>query len=250
MSGRVCFKLLMVLTLLLAATPRVPAQVGEPPTKKFAELLGPPTRVSPSRYPWYDASKDSMRPIDPPKLVEEWDLDWLSRLSQWISSLADVGFTALVWLLGGLVVGALVYLLLRLIANRRFATAPNAKQTAVSQVDRVDELPVRLAGVGDFLAAAEHCVREGRLDQAIVYYYSHQLLAMDRAGAIHLERGKTNRRYLREASKTLPSLTELFQQTIALFEESFFGHLPIDERRFSVLWRERHRFADLAEVKA
>lgn len=243
-----CGKCLLASLCLAALSSGQVPLAQEQITQEFQELLGPKMPGLPEPYPWYDAKTDSMRPLDPPKQEQPRDMSWLRELFRWFSSISNVGFTALMWLLGAIVVGTLVYLILRSVAARR-EKLPSSQVVTADLVDRVEELPVRLAGIDDFLAAAAKCVRDGKLDEAIIYYYSHQLLTMDKAGVIRLARGKTNRRYLREVGSNLPTLEHLVGQTVAIFEDSFFGHLPIDAERFANLWNQRHRFAELAEAK-
>lgn len=239
---------LFVAALILTAA--MGQDSADPAVEEIGRLLAPPARGLPNRYPWYDASTDSVKPLTPPKPPEHDELGFLERLSRGFGSVADAGFIALMWLLGICVVGGLIYYAYRVLSNRRSQIIDIDIQQTPDQPDRVEQLPVQIKKrVDNFLAEAEKCVAAGNLSEAIVYYFSHVLLILDRAGAIHLSRGKTNRRYFKELSGNLPQLSDHFRTSIELFEDAFFGHLPVDRDRFIALWEERNRFAATVEGK-
>ena len=58
--------------------------------------------------------------------------------------------------------------------------------------------------------------KRGNFNQAIIYYYSYQLVTLDRRQVIRLAKGKTNRQYLRETGRRGPLLIALVPRLWAL----------------------------------
>jgi hypothetical protein len=107
---------------------------------------------------------------------------------------------------------------------------------------RVEELPMQLSAPrGDFLAEARRRYEAGDYSGAIIYLFSHELLQLDRHQRIQLERGKTNRQYLREV-RNEPFLANALSRTMVAFEDVFFGHHALDRTRFEACWREVDEF--------
>ncbi len=89
----------------------------------------------------------------------------------------------------------------------------------------------------------------GRLDEAIVLLFGHQLLLLDRGGMLRLARGKTNGRYLRETRGKSPEAHQLLAHSVAAFEASYFGgHAPQPEQ-FASLWAENAELEAIVEAK-
>lgn len=191
-------------------------------------------------YPWYDAASDGPARIVPPAPYDPPDLGWLKV--DWLGDAAKI----LLYLLAALVIGGLIVLLIR-----NFGLWSREKNESVAPtenvIDAIEALPTRVRRVDDFLAEAMRLAEAGDWAGAIVYYYSHQLVALDRVGALHLVRGKTNRQYARETAERLPAATPLLQETITLFESSFFGHEPLSEVDFLSVWNRRDEFAQSLE---
>ncbi len=79
---------------------------------------------------------------------------------------------------------------------------------------------------------AERLMREGQYDQAIILLFGHQLLLLDRFGMLRLNRGKTNRKYVRETRAVDGELAGRLQDTVNAFERSYFGRHSIAQREF------------------
>jgi Domain of unknown function (DUF4129) len=103
---------------------------------------------------------------------------------------------------------------------------------------RIENLPFQVKRPNaDLLAEARACYDRGEYNDAIIYLYSHQLIELDRRQAIHLTKGKTNRQYLRELRER-PSLSNLLENSILLFEESFFGRHMITRAQLDRCWNQ------------
>ncbi|MDX1945503.1 MAG: DUF4129 domain-containing protein, partial [Pirellulaceae bacterium] len=109
-------------------------------------------------------------------------------------------------------------------------------------VDRVQALPFQLRrATGDFLAEARRLYEAGNYSEAIIYLFSHQLVALDRQHVIRLAKGKTNRQYVRE-TRQRPVLREILERTMVAFEDVFFGHHELSRERFEACWQRIDEF--------
>jgi hypothetical protein len=107
---------------------------------------------------------------------------------------------------------------------------------------RIEELPFEaVQWVGDPLAEARKLAQQGRFDEAIIYLYGYQLLALDQSRKIHLHKGKTNRMYLREI-EPFPQLREIVGLTMGQFEEVFFGKHSLSKQSFLEAWTKLDLF--------
>lgn len=107
---------------------------------------------------------------------------------------------------------------------------------------RIEELPFEaVQWVGDPLAEARKLAQQGRFDEAIIYLYGYQLLALDQSRKIHLHKGKTNRMYLREI-ELFPQLREIVDLTMGKFEEVFFGKHSLSKQSFLEVWTKLDSF--------
>lgn len=191
--------------------------------------------------PWYSTDTDDFRaaevePPKPPRTTNRGSSIFLLRLG-WVLLAA-----LLVWF---------VYLIVRSFMTREIQESLVAKRSVVgADIARVEELPVSLAkSPADYLDEAMRLYRKGDFAQAIVYLFSHQLLQLDRQHWLRLVKGKTNRQYLREvrrsAAPEAESLAELFENTVLLFEEVFFGKRLPPKEQIDIVWRNIERFESL-----
>jgi hypothetical protein len=115
---------------------------------------------------------------------------------------------------------------------------------------RVEELPfeVRAAAL-DPLSEAQRLMRSGNYDAAIVYLYGYMLLALDQTRKIHLQKGKTNRMYLRELSRVEKgTLRRIVESTMLAFEQVYFGKHSLSAEHFQLLWEQVDEFNRLVHV--
>ncbi len=124
------------------------------------------------------------------------------------------------------------------------------KQSLIIDPMKVEDLPFEVGEQsGDPLRNAESLMRAGRYNEAVVYVYGYMLLALDHARKIHLQKGKTNRMYLRELRSQVV-LRSIVNRTMLAFEDVFFGRYDIDAERFSKLWAQLDEFHRLVEPTA
>ena len=144
---------------------------------------------------------------------------------------------------------AVVIVMLIIHSLRKYLPNPmeSAKNIRGVEIDptRVADLPFDVMPTrGDPLSEAEMLWRAGRYDEAIVFLYGYMLLALDHARKIHLQKGKTNRMYLREL-KSQPGLKRIVESTMLAFEDVFFGKHAIGRDRFELIWDQLQEFHHL-----
>ncbi len=187
-------------------------------------------------YPWYDPSADDLRPlkVSPPRPPPHWSIDpWIYTLFQWLA-----------WTALAVVLAVVAWLLYR--AGRSLEPIGPAAEVRSEKADeerrRIEALclPVR-EKPADFLAEAARCYQAGNYREAIIYFFGHQLLELDRHQLIRMTKGKTNRQYLGEIGR-LAGLQRLLEQTMVAFEDVFFGNHSLDRDRFEACWLQQDRF--------
>jgi hypothetical protein len=192
-------------------------------------------------YPWYDPLADDLRPLSvspprPPSPSWSWSIDpWIRTAFQW-----------LVWIVLAAALAVVAWLLYRA-ARSVEPVGPEidsekAAENAAEERRRIEalSLPVR-EKPADFLAEAARCYQAGNYREAIIYFFGHQLLELDRHQLIRMTKGKTNRQYLGEIGR-LTGLQRLLEQTMVAFEDVFFGNHPLDRDRFEACWSQQDRF--------
>lgn len=138
-----------------------------------------------------------------------------------------------------------IYMVVRFGLDKRGdPTAEGGTDEAIKDLDdeRLAALPeaARLTG-GDLLARAAAHAERGEFERAIVFLHAWQLLELDRRGSLTLARGKTNGQYAGEVAAATPELASLFRRSSRLFEDAFFGELPVMEPDYLAVWNERDR---------
>ena len=192
-------------------------------------------------YNWYDDQLDDIRRIEVevPKKDEG-----STNTNNNVNSLFAGGdwFTPLAWIGIALLLGIIVFLLIRAFLAREQGTHSSAavddgEETATDQLDRVEELPVQIRRPrSDLLSEAGEHYEAGNFREAIIYLYSHELVQLDKRDLIHLTKGKTNRQYLSEVAGR-SGLHGLLQQTMIAFEDVFFGDHNLTRERFESCWK-------------
>lgn len=219
-----------------------------PPRADYARLARQ-TFQSPTRsFPWYDAKQDRLKPIrfKPPR---DWKLNWNWPFRWGRLPTSSIQWAA--WLIIGLVLGWLLYLLLQAYLRRaaQAARRPRITSSTPTGSSHIEALPDEArVHLGDLLAAARHAYQQGNYRQAIIYLFSHQLVELDQRQRIHLARGKTNRQYLRELSPH-PPLRGLLEQSMLAFEAVFFGNCPLSRAEFETCWNRLDEFRALLHAE-
>ncbi len=187
--------------------------------------------------PWYDSAKDAEKPIRVPARSTS-NVDWWAI------------FKPIAWGAALLLIGLLIYVLLRAFFDRRkqpVLSGPGFRgQKALrAEIGRIESLPFQLdKKPTSLLEEAERLYREGKPSEAIVYLFSYQLVEMDKLQMIRLTRGKTNRQYLREL-KSHARLRGLMEPTVVAFEHVFFGKHSLPAAAFEACWRRVGEFERL-----
>jgi hypothetical protein len=230
----------------------------------FAALLGQETRVArgdeqaveagrqalrgKTDFPWYDAERDAVRRIDvyPPSDVSARKSKWQlpnRTTPPWVETLVEV----IGWIFLGILLGGVLYIVgraLLIIAGNWQTGSGLATEDASRQgdIDRIESLPFQLkTAQTDLLAQARRYYEAGEFGQAIIYFYSYQLVQLDRHRLIRLAKGKTNRQYLREV-RAQRDLWDLLSRSMIAFEDVFFGHHALQRDRFESCWRRLDDF--------
>lgn len=189
-------------------------------------------------YPWYDAPKDALRPVDPPK----------ESRAEYHSSAPSSGseggvLRLLVWCCIAVLLVAVAWLLAKFFLNREADAEDEAEQASTAA--RIEALPFSVKpGRGDLLAEARRCYEQGDYRQAMIYLFSFELVELDRRSLIRLAKGKTNRQYLRELGSRR-AVRELVEQTMTAFEDVFFGGLALSRERFELSFTRVDEFSRL-----
>lgn len=194
-------------------------------------------------FPWYDPQQDSVRPVS----VMPQEDDFRGRHSQWdrqkpppkaTTANRPTAFSetmqVLMWVLATVLLAALIALLVwgfLKTGDERSRASHSEGEPAAARIDRIEELPVPIdARQGDLLEQARALFAQGNMREAIIALYSYQLIQLDNAHLIHLERGKTNRQYLREVRRH-SQLRTLLERTMVAFEDAFFGNHSLEPSR-------------------
>ncbi len=118
--------------------------------------------------------------------------------------------------------------------------ASNSRRTRLSDKKReevkMQELPFEVEqSMFGLLAQAERHRAMGDFSKAVIYLFSHALIEMDNSRCIRLERGKTNRAYLREL-RDHDNLAGFIKELVSAFEYAFFGKHVLSQDAFERIW--------------
>ncbi len=221
-------------------------------------------------FPWYDGSKDDVRPMYPPETWGEWF--WKTGTGRWMAGLrwpwkwSGTGlrgwgwwgwfFRALHWLLsGGVVATGLVLLLLAVLIViaielwRRYrptlvgGEARAGSSRTVGLAARVEDLPLGVRPTSDdpWAEAFERRAR-GDLAGAVVCLFAHQLLTLDRVRQIRLAPGRTARWFVRGVDDQ--TLRDCSSATLRLFEDVYYGRIEPTNEAFERVWSRAQAFEE------
>jgi hypothetical protein len=192
------------------------------------------------QIPWYDAESDALKPVEFSQPWQpDWDLSWMS----WLVEPLNVLLVSVVILL----VAVLVWVIIKVVRDRQASASKRMRNRpdALATADHVEALPfMRDRPQHDLLGQARHHYEQGNYSEAIIYLFSYELVQLDRFSLVRLEKGKTNRQYLREAGRERP-LAGLLERTMVTFEDVFFGRRALDRAGFEVCWNQLDQFERL-----
>jgi hypothetical protein len=202
-------------------------------------------------FPWYDSSSDTLRPI---RLPAEPGPATSPGTAGGGGRAAGPGraLNVLAWSVLLVALGLLVLLLVRAYRERERRAVPpgGARRAETDAADhlRLEELPyLARRAQRDLLGQAQRCYQAGDYGEAIVYLFSYQLVELDRRGLLRLDKGKTNRQYVREL-RHHRTLAELLTQTMVGFEAVYFGNHGLDRAGFEACWHRLGEFQAQAQA--
>lgn len=229
------------LTLWLCHTP--PPQSANPAAKAKSAAA---KALAEGSYPWYDAKKDAIAPVEPP-----WTPSWWDWLPSWkfgsgsrglrLGGLLELG-NLLVFLV--LVIGLAALIAGLVWAYRHYMPdwGENApKKHAIGTASFIGGLPPGLpADLTDPFGLARELRARGDLSGAILALFVHQVVTLDRLRIARLAPGRTARQLVR--SITDAWVRARVEPTLRLFETSYYGHRPPPEAAFERAWSLAEEF--------
>jgi len=276
-TGRVARMAGWLAGLLLAATPGATAADGNAATPSGD---GARRALSRHSFPWYDATRDRYRPLINPDRKDAPSSDTAEGPDGNGSGSGtgpgsgsgsgrgtgdggrpvtarpppsfslprfDLGNVGLILMIALFATAALiiVYLVVRYGLGRR-DRLPSGGDWEQAEDDASDERLAALpAGIrpadGDLLVRAAAHAEHGEFEQAMICFHAWQLVELDRRGGLTLARGKTNGQYAAEVTVAAPAVADLFRRSSRLFEDAFFGDLPVPRADFLAVWENRGR---------
>ena len=251
---------LLIATTTLAMSTRASAQlVGAKISIAIDGVETGREALRKTRQPWYDRDADGLKPhVVASDAAEAQRKEWQGTRRRpnwnwnwsWWPSFAGLG-EVIGWLVWALLIGLLALLIYALVRTfmdvnavlpGRLADSNDAGANLTDE-QRIENLPVQLRKKkGDFLQIARDLYSEGNFSEAIIYLFSYRLVQLDRTGHIRLTKGKTNRQYLMELTRSA-ELRKILGQTIVGFEDVFFGKHSLTQERFENLWNRNDQFA-------
>lgn len=253
-------------------------QAQQAPAKDLVGKTVSSPSESLSSSPWYDPSKGSIVPVDIDPRVD----DSVNRDSRWLPQAQRVrkpptppsaggggtgglfgtdltlgnlfGWVLLALLFAG-GIGLLIFALNQTeLDGQRSATrrgeSRNNDQPDQATIERMKHLPVELRRTDvNLRSEALRLMQAGTFDQAIILLYGHQLIQLDRAGHLRLNRGKTNRSYVREVRGMQAVNADQLEMTVAAFERSYFGRHQLSRDDFETLWANNLELEDSLSIQ-
>lgn len=142
----------------------------------------------------------------------------------------------LLFLVMCILVGGLVFFVLRRFNPDGFRMMRKAKSSKLDNTERdqtrIVDLPFPILDLQTDLWSEVLRLRDqGDYSRAVVYLYGHVLVELDAASCIRLQRGKTNRIYVRELNG-LTTLQQPHRDLVRYFEAVFFGRHSLSRIQF------------------
>ena len=196
-------------------------------------------------YPWYDVESRQFKPVSIPS-TERQDLSTDSELSQETVGILGIILRVLMWSLIIVVLVGLIAFCVRAFSDLEPAPVSIKEDGPVVTQEQLAALPEMARGVTDFLAEARRLAASQQYSQAMIFYYAWQLVTLGNQEIVELKAGKTNRQYVREATKNQPAIKELFHQSVRKFEDAIYGGFELSHDEFLSLWQLRNQFKEPA----
>ncbi|MDO5553457.1 MAG: DUF4129 domain-containing protein [Planctomycetia bacterium] len=191
------------------------------------------------RFPWYSPKAKKLVFIPPAaQKASKVAADKEPKTPPvWLNLLTRIAAVILLTLLA-IVIAWATY---KLLTRKRLKTEDD-RHSERDKLRRLETLlpEVRLE-IDHLLDAAENAYAQGDLVHALVFYFSHCLIELDKHRLIHLQRGKTNHDYARELRRC-PECLPFYESVMALFERTYYGNYPLDAADFHRVWQARTAF--------
>ena len=196
------------------------------------------------KYPWFDSDKSRPRFIPPEPMKEPRDRKIPER--PYLKYLFYAASTILLLL----ILAVLVWLIRRFFSDVDFRRL-QAEKASKEKKRRLSALAPEAAPMFDRLFdAAQEAFAAGDYRLAIIYFFSGTLVELDKAGALRLQKGRTNHDFDRQLKKS-PALRELYRPAMLLFEDGYYGdHLVSRESVAAILPLKEKLYTELARLKA
>jgi hypothetical protein len=236
------------LLLLVVAAALAAPELTLAADRAEAERAAREALESSAQFPWYDADKQQVRPVElrpykAPKQAWDWEMNWRTRNYSWQGFWRAVQY--LMWMLLAAIFGFGLYLLVKSIGRSYLAEdglGEGFEDDHRTEADRIESLPFRVQRPrADLLGEARRHYQMGNYQEAIIYLFSYQLVKLDEEHFIRLAKGKTNRQYLSEIRRSR-RLRRLLTQSMLAFEDVFFGHHMLGKERFEDCWNQLDDF--------
>ena len=211
-----------------------------------------------SAFPWYDAEKKEIAPVEVRKTAQPKSKDvWVGKKQnattrrnwQWPDFWRIV--QAFIWCGFAILIGVLLYFFTRSFIKNASFDSEEEEVDKIGDAERMENLPFPVRKPrSDLLSEARSHYEAGNYREAIIYLFSYQLVQLDKNNLIRLTKGKTNRQYVRELGRGF-DLKSILSNTMLAFEDVFFGDYPLERGRFESCWNrvdEFHRLLNEASV--
>ena len=167
----------------------------------------------------------------------------------WNGINSEVFSSVIVGVLGAVLLVAIILLLYHSLKNYVPMHWQRKQKEKKIEIDpaRAEDLPFEATqeAYENPLAAAEAFYRSGDYNSAIVLVYGYMLLVLDQGRYIDLQKGKTNRMYLREVKGNV-TLKDILAEAMLGFEDAYFGQIRLPKERFEHIWQKVSQFEEIA----
>lgn len=200
------------------------------------------------QYPWYSSSKEGGVKFVPFKKEvapgENRPYNFCSSGSGGGLSFFSTAAIAIIVVFFLLILWLVIWLTLKKFYGLA-ALTPEGQNESKDRKRRLETLPPEARGeVGNLFGAARRAFESGNFRAAIIYYFSFLLWELDKHGQIRLHHGKTNHEYSGELAR-VTELRQIYDQTMLLFEKTYFGDHTIFRADFDPIWANHSYFDSL-----
>ncbi|HEY1056892.1 MAG TPA: hypothetical protein VGE24_17225, partial [Emticicia sp.] len=164
-----------------------------------------------------------------PKPIPEEERREPSNIGEIIDDIIQVS----VWIIIGLAIVGVAYLILKNLKGYKFKT--NSKVQVTTEGMSEEELVIKNVNTADLSSQIEKCIQDKNYRLAISYYYLWVMKLLNESQLIEFNIDKTNQDYTKELSKKNTLSKEklnLFIQCTHYYEYLWFGQFAISEPSF------------------